>query len=72
MSNRDVAEVRKRIDGERARLDEHLAALNRELRSAVPYVVAGLVAVAAVGLAVVLLGRGKAKPRSVTLTWKLT
>jgi hypothetical protein len=73
MSTRDVAEVRKRIDAERARLDEHLAALNREVRSAVPYVVAGLVTGAAVGVAVVLLlRRGKAKPRSFTITWKLT
>jgi hypothetical protein len=73
MSNRDVVEVRRRIKAERARLDEHLAALNREVRSAVPYVVAGLVTGAAVGVAVVLLLRGgKRKPRSFTITWTLT
>jgi hypothetical protein len=73
VASRDVAEVRKRIDAERARLDEHLAAFKREVRSAVPYVVAGIVTGAALGAAVVLLlRRGKAKPRSFTITWKLT
>jgi hypothetical protein len=73
VSSRDVVEVRRRIEAERTRLDEHVGALNRELRSAIPYVLAGLVTGAAVGVAfLLLLSRRKAKPRSFTITWKIT
>jgi histidinol-phosphate/aromatic aminotransferase/cobyric acid decarboxylase-like protein len=73
VSERDVLEVRARIDAERTRLDEDLKALQGEFRSAAPFVVVGIVAAAALGVALVLvLRRGKPKPRSVTITWKFT
>jgi len=67
MSKRDVAELRKRIDTERTRLDEHLTTLEGELLSGAPLVVAGIAAAAAL----ILRRKGKRKPRSVTITWKL-
>ena len=67
MSKRDVAELRKRIDTERTRLDEHLTALEGELLSGKPLLAAGLIAAAAL-----LLRRGgKKKPRALTITWGL-
>jgi hypothetical protein len=66
MSKRDVAELRKRIDAERTRLDEHLTTLEGELLSGAPLLVAGIVAAA------LLIRRGgKKKPRALTITWKL-
>ena len=67
MSRRDVVELRKRIDAERTRLDEHLTTLEGELLSGAPLVVAGIAAAAAL----ILRRKGKRKPRSVTITWKL-
>jgi hypothetical protein len=67
MSKRDVVELRKRIDAERTRLDEHLTTLEGELLSGVPLVIAGIAAAAAL----ILKRKGKRKPRSVTITWKL-
>ena len=66
MSRRDVLELRKRIDAERTRLDEHLTVLEGELLSGIPLLVLGIVAAAAL----VIRRRGKKKPRSVTITWK--
>jgi hypothetical protein len=68
MSKRDVAELRKRIETERSRLDDHLTALEGELLSGAPLLVAGLVTAAAVFLRV---KRARKKPRSVTITWRL-
>jgi hypothetical protein len=67
MSERDVAELRKRIDVERTRLDEHLTVLEGELLSGKPLLAAGVVA----GAALLLRRRGKKKPRALTITWKL-
>ena len=72
MANPEVVEVRKRIDAERTRLDEHLTSLKGELRSAVPFVAAGVVTVAALAVALVIARRGKRKARSFTITWKFT
>jgi hypothetical protein len=67
MSKRDVVELRRRIDAERTRLDEHLTTLEGELLSGAPLLVAGIVAAAAL-----LIRRGgKKKPRALTITWKL-
>jgi hypothetical protein len=67
MSRRDVVELRKRIDAERTRLDEHLTTLEGELLSGAPLLAAGIAAAA-----VLLLRRGgKRKPRALTITWKL-
>jgi hypothetical protein len=71
MTSRDVYEVRKRIEAERTRLGEHLTALEGELRSAVPFLVAGLVTAAALTAAFFMARRGRRKPRSVTITWRL-
>ena len=67
MSRRDVAELRKRIDAERTRLDEHLTTLEGELLSGVPLVVAGIAAAAVL----IRKRKRKRKQRSVTITWKL-
>jgi hypothetical protein len=67
MSERDVAELRKRIDAERTRLDEHLTVLEGELLSGKPLLAAGIAAAAAL----LLRRRGKKKPRALTITWKL-
>jgi hypothetical protein len=67
MSKGDVAELRKRIDAERTRLDEHLTVLEGELLSGKPLLAAGILATAAL-----LIRRGgKKKPRALTITWKL-
>jgi hypothetical protein len=67
MSKRDVAELRKRIDAERTRLDEHLTVLEGELLSGKPLLAAGILAAA-----VLLIRRGgKKKPRALTITWGL-
>ena len=70
MSRRDVVELRKRIDAERTRLDEHLTTLEGELLSGVPLLVAGIAFAAALFLSHKQAGR-KRKPRSFTITWKL-
>ena len=64
MSERNVAEIRKEIAAERQRLDEDLAALQSEIRSLVPFAVAGLGVVA-------LVTWRKGARRGVATTWKL-
>ena len=46
MSERTAEEIRKEIVDERRRLDNDLDTLQAELRSFVPYLIAGVVAVA--------------------------
>jgi hypothetical protein len=68
MPERDAQTIRAEIIAERQRLDDNLTALERELLTGIPVVVAG-----AVGAAVLLLRRkGRRKnPTSVTISWKL-
>jgi hypothetical protein len=68
MPERDAQTIRNEIAAERRRLDDSLTALERELLTGVPVVVAGLVA----GAVLVLRRRGRhKKPTSVTISWKL-
>jgi hypothetical protein len=66
MSKRDVVELRKRIDAEQTRLDEHLTT-EGELLSGAPLWLPG-----SSPLRSLLICRGgKKKPRALTITWKL-
>lgn len=64
MSERTAEEIRKEIVDERRRLDDDLDTLQAELRSFVPYLIAGVVAVA-------LLTGGKGAKTGFRLIWKL-
>ena len=64
MSERTAEEIRKEIVDERRRLDDDLDTLQAELRSFVPYLIAGVVAVA-------LITVGKGVRSGVRLIWKL-
>ena len=68
MPSRDKAEIRKEIAAERQRLDDDLTALERDLLSSTPFVVAGLLV--ALGVAVVAKGRGRKKQKPLRLTIK--
>ena len=63
MSERTAVEIRREIADERRRLDDELEALQAELRSFVPYLIAGVVAVA-------LLTGGKGIRTGARLIWK--
>jgi len=72
MSRRTTAEIREEIAAERKRLDEELTALERELLSSVPPLLAvGGAAVAAVVFLTVRRRRTRKKPTSVALIWNL-
>ncbi len=64
MSERTAEEIRKEITDERRRLDDELDTLQAELRSFVPFLIAGVVAVA-------LLTGGKGIRIGARLVWKL-
>ena len=64
MSERGAEQIRTEIADERRLLDEDLDKLQAELRSLVPYLIAGVVAVA------VLTG-GKGLKTGTKLIWKL-
>jgi hypothetical protein len=64
MSDRTPEQIRTEIADERRRLDGDIDALHTELRSLVPYVIAGVVALA-------LLSRGKRGRTGIRLVWKL-
>jgi hypothetical protein len=72
MSERTTAEIRQEIAAERQRLDENLTALERELLSGVPPLLAvGGATVAAVVFLTVRRRRSRKKPTSVALIWNL-
>lgn len=64
MSERTAEQIRNEMADERRRLDADLDALQAELRSFVPYVIAGVVA-----LAVVTGGKGL--KTGIRVVWKL-
>jgi hypothetical protein len=64
MSERTAEQIRTEIADERRRLDDDLTAFEAELRSLVPYLIAGVGAVA-------LLTRGKGLKTGVRLMLKL-
>ena len=63
MSERTAEQIRSEMAEERRRLDDDLDALQAELRSFVPYVIAGVVAVA-------LLTGGRSRRTGARLIWK--
>jgi len=64
MPERSADQIRMELADERRRLDDDLDALQAEVRSLVPYVVAGVVAVA-------LLTGGKGLRTGIRLIWRL-
>ena len=64
MPERSAEQIRMELADERRRLDDDLDALQAEVRSLVPYVVAGVVAVA-------LLTGGKGLRTGIRLIWRL-
>ena len=64
MPERSADQIRMELADERRRLDDDLDALQAEVRTLVPYVVAGVVAVA-------LLTGGKGLRTGIRLIWRL-
>jgi hypothetical protein len=64
MSERTADQIRTEIDEQRRRLDQDLDALQAEVRSSVPYVIAAVVALA-------ILTGGKGLKTGARLIWKL-
>ena len=64
MPERGAEEIRKEISAERRRLDEDLDALSAEVRSLVPFLAAGLIALA-------VLAKGRGVRSGIKLIWKL-
>jgi hypothetical protein len=64
MPERTAEEIRSELAAQRLGLDEDVVALKTELRSLVPFVIAGVVAVA-------ILTRGKGMGTGARLVWKL-
>ena len=64
MSERTADQIRSEMAEERRRLDDDLDALREELRSLVPFVIAGVVALA-------LLTGGKGLKTGIRVVWRL-
>ena len=64
MSERTIEQIRVEIAEERRRLDDDIEALHAELRSFVPYVIAGVVALA-------VFPGGKGLRSGARLVWRL-
>ena len=68
MPERTAEQIRAEIADERQLLDQELTALQRELRSWVPFAVTGVVAGVA---AAVVLTKGRATRTGIKVIWKL-
>jgi hypothetical protein len=64
MSDRSAEQIRTELAAERRRLDDDLDALQAEVRSLVPYLIAGVVAVA-------LITGGKGLKTGARVIWRL-